>query len=166
MLKHQIHLLNGMQQHRRQTHPPLTRQLLLFTAIVINPISQPSLPDIRAKTSMIVPSRAKEIMLSLVAKHRGPRAAGRAVAAVIEDRGEVGRGPRAVDVDGVRGVDGFVAMVQGAAAGPHFGEHGVALEGCFAMHGFEQAAGEARGGDDGCAARREALGGIVACDVC
>jgi hypothetical protein len=85
---------------------------------------------------MIIPSRAQKVMLPFVAENRRSRAASRAVAAVVVDGGEVGRRPRAVDVNRVRRIDGFVAVVQRAAAGPHFGKHGVALEGGFAVHGL------------------------------
>lgn len=60
-------------------------------------------------------------------------AAASTVAAGIHDGGEVGGRPVAVDVHGVRSVDGFQAMVQGDGGGVHFGEHGVAFQDSFAV---------------------------------
>ena len=76
-------------------------------------------------------------MLALVAEDRSPSTASSAVAAVVENRSKVRGRPGAVDVHRVRGVDGFEAVVKSAAARPHFGEHGVALEGGLAVHGLE-----------------------------
>lgn len=111
MLINQIHLLNRMQQHPRQTHPPLRRLLHFLPAIIIDFIAQPPLPQIRRVARMIVPRRAEEIMLSFVGEHRRSCSARRPVVAVVEDGGEVGGWPGAVDVDGMRCVHGFVAVV-------------------------------------------------------
>ncbi len=75
------------------------------------------------------------------------------------------RRPAAVDEDGVGGVDGFVAVMEGDGRGPHFREHVVAREDGFAVHGAEEAAGEAGGGADCGATGGEGSGGVVAGDV-
>jgi hypothetical protein len=89
MFKDQINLLDRMQQHRWQTHPTLTSEFILLATIVINLVTQPALPHVRAETGVIVPSSAEKIVLSLIAEDRGSCAAGSAVAAVVEDRLEV-----------------------------------------------------------------------------
>ena len=76
-------------------------------------------------------------MLAFIAEDRSPSTASSAVTAVVEDCSKVRGRPGAVDVHRMRGVDGFEAVVQRAAAGPHLGEHGVALEGGLAVHGLE-----------------------------
>ena len=55
------------------------------------------------------------------------RATRSTVPASIEDVFEVRDGPFAIDVLGVRGVDDFEAVVEGAGGGPHFAEHGVVV---------------------------------------
>ena len=76
-------------------------------------------------------------MLALVREDGQARAAGGPVAPVVEDGRQVLDGPLAVYKHRVGRVDGFEPVVQRAAAGPHFGEHGVALEGGLAVHGLE-----------------------------
>ncbi len=134
MLKNQLYPLNRMHQHPRQTHPPLPRHLRLLAPIIIHPLTQPPFPQIRRKPRIIIPRRAAEIMLALVRENARAGPASSAVEAVVEDGRQICGRPRAVDVDGVRGVDGFVAVVEGDGAGPHFREHGMPLHACFAVH--------------------------------
>ena len=162
MLVDQINLLDGMQEHAGQAHAALASHLLFLTTITIDPVPQPPLPDVAGEASVIVPSRAEKVVLPLVRKDARPGATSGAIAAVIEDGGEVRRWPAAVDVDGVRGVYGFEAVVESARARPHLAEHRVALQCRLPVHGFEQAAGESRGSDNGCAAGWEAGRYVVA----
>lgn len=114
---------------------------------------------------MVIPRRADEIMLPFITKRAQSAPSTSAMCAIIERRGQEVRRPFAGDVDRVRRVHCFQPVVQRAAARPHLGEHGVLPRHSLGVHGLQQAAGEARGGDDCGAPRREGVAGVVACDV-
>ena len=101
IIDNHIHILDRIQQHRRQTHPPLPRQLLLLAAIIINTVPKPTPPEIRRKPSRVEPGSPAEVMLA-VPEDRRARTTRGTIPAGVEDGLEVGRWPATVDVDGVR----------------------------------------------------------------
>ena len=121
----------------------LARELLLLAAIIVDTVPHPALPQVGRKARVVVPRRAEEVVLALVREDGQARAAGGPVAPVVEDGRQVLDGPLAVYKHRVGRVDGFEPVVQRAAAGPHFAEHGVPEVGLLAVHGLEEAAAQA-----------------------
>jgi len=109
----QLHILNRMQQHPRQTHPPFPSNFLLFSPSIINPVTQPPPPQIRRKPSIVIPTSPSEVMFS-IPKHACPTPATCSILAAIENSFQVLRRPVPINEHGMGRVDSFQPVMKSA----------------------------------------------------
>ena len=137
-----------MEERVAHTQPTCASLFLGRTALVVFARAEPPSPPLGREGSVVVEAVAQLVVLTpakdTVSGLRGS----------VEGSLENLEGPVVVKVHGVCSIDSLESVVEGNGRRPHFGEHVVLHQVCFAVHEVQEALRQTRDGDDGAASRR------------